>query len=335
MQAVPLYHLPPKDLIDARKEAAELVLLDRGKAPDPGPEPQIEDFTQNGITEYPPALVRSLFILLMAIVISAWLVSAFRLYHLTLEESLDSITTNRTSLAPFIAAVSGVVLVLLSEITVLGAMVSRKVLFPRTLENVFPRRVLAGVAVFATVLAVSANVSITHAHERLAGINFENSFTVIFAVCDALLPLVILGISLALEQLILSQVKGRQHALKEYKLEHKAWEEDHKQAMATWTALGKNPEQQPSYMNFLIQQVYTKWYSLNGKGTGKKERLAMIDAMTDPEIMLHVEAQLNNRFGRVAPQAEPEAKPVNGTNGHNGHKEEDFLALPEHQYPST
>lgn len=292
MKQVSLVSLTPQQVIEAKAEARRLVTLARGEKPDPA------TYTHSIITEYPAWLVRLLAVLLMAIVICAWLVSAIRLYHLGYQESLHAISPGISGASGGIAAFTGIVLVLLSELTVLGAIISRKVLFAPGPENAFPRGVLMAVAVFATILAIVANISVTHAHERLSDITFQNAPTVLFVTLEACIPLVILGISLALEQLVLKQVKERQHALKAYSRD-----------LATWEAAGRDSEKHPDYHNFLLQEAYRRLLEANSSGRGRAERIAALEALPQADLLDYLEAQISNPLaaaGRAlkAPEAE-------------------------------
>ena len=292
-QSIELKNLPSEALIATKKRAAALVIQAIGDRP------LLAQFQNESYSEYPRAFTNGLLIFLIATVMGAWALSGLRIFVEAFSESVNSLPEGGKVAAAF----SGLIAVFLSESAVLAALLSRQILF--SAEQRTARRTLSLIAVFATTLAISANIAVTQAHVKLAVINFQNAPSTLFVALEASLPLIVIGLSTALEQLFLKQIRERQGAIRRWNT-----------ALQEWQKAAHDPTAHPDYEYYLLSEVYQKWLAVNGQGNGQKSRLETINALPDDQLEKIIRSQLAanpfNRSGSVNVNSEPSAQVEQG-----------------------
>lgn len=312
MNSVTLLDLPSETVLECKDYARQMVIKSLGERP------KQSDYLDNTISEYPRWFVFGVVLFVAVVVGLLWLLSATKIFRLAYLESLHVIPGNG-----MVANMNGFILVLASELTVLVALISKRVLFEQKTEaNRLPQRVLNGIALSATCLAVFSNIAVTRSHVRLLHINFANAPATLFVLLESLLPFFILGFSLILENLLLKSIRERQAALRKFNTDLQAF-----------NAAVRSPETHPDYEHYLLKQVYELWLAHNASGQGKTARLQSIEAMSDAELESVIRAQLvispfKRRQIEELPSGSGDAVPR--LEPGNGHREENpfFSTLP-------
>lgn len=291
--------LTEADRIAARHHAADLVIARQGD------KPTREQFRNVTIGKYPPWITALVVGLSFVVLLTAFLLSAMRLYHIgeiTFYETLPDATS---------AAVAGYAVVLLAEAAAVLFTIALSVIGQSTTQ----RRILL-VSVFASAaLALSGNYYVA----------LDNQQVTAFGILEAMLPpLLTLSTAYVLKELLLNIIE-RRHA------DQTAYEA----ALSDWKAATHEPEASAYFAAAYANALKEKIYSENSRGRGKTERQHIMDAlpMDAWRVLVRREIDSDNwHLGIDAMEAEALAvdldflssKPAPAMvagNGHNGHRQ--------------
>lgn len=266
--------------IEAKRRAAQIVMLDVGPAPDR------TQFEHIMASRYPAWVNRLILALCVFVLVAAFVPSAIRLYAIGSQTFRQAINNDASATA------AGLAIVIMSETAQILFSLAAAVLSTTSATS---RRLLYVSMGAATVLALVGN----------AQISLPGHWTNPFAYLEALLPpLLVLSTAYVLKEQMLASIEQR-HA------NERAFQE----ALSVWQQTNAAPEKQPRYMSALANAIRDAIRETNSKGSGatlRKELMAGLDIEAWKRLVWR-ELQADEWY--TAPQPQVAALPDGNNSG--------------------
>lgn len=236
--------LTQQQRVQARKQAIEVVEALAGK------KPAREQFRNSTISKYPYWITGMVVGLSLIVLLTAFLLSAMRLYH------IGYATFHQTLANDIASTVAGFAIVLLSEAAAVLFTIALSVIG----QSPTQKRILLA-SIFATAaLALSGNYYVA-----LDGQHFT-----VFGVLEAMLPpLLTLSTAYVLKELLLRVIENR-HA------DQLAFET----ALAEWKRATAYPEQHPNFPQAYANELRDLLIKANRRSKGVREIMEQLDRTT-------------------------------------------------------
>ncbi len=241
-----------------------------------GDRPQREQFEHHAASKYPPFVRTAITGFMVLLLIAAFAPSAFRIYRVASSTFGKAITDNTQQ------TVAGVAFVLLAELAVLGFVIAAG-----TLDIGRKTRVLLYLAaVVSTLIACIGNVQVAIQHTPGAWnwlTQWIESFShEPFSWFEAIAPPVFTLIAgLVLKEVALESIQRRHENERAYQ-----------QALADWTAATAEPENLPAFRAAYANALRDQLQRVNAKGRGQKERIEIMQALTQDDWRALVQREL-------------------------------------------
>ena len=232
--------LTQQQRLEARKKAIEVIEALAGE------KPERELFKNAAISKYPHWITALVTVLSIIVLLTAFLLSAMRLYH------IGYATFYETLAHDLMSTVAGFAIVLLSEAAAVLFTIALSVIGQTQTQK---RILLASIAGTAA-LALSGNYYVAlHEHELT-----------IFNVLEAMLPpLLTLSTAYVLKELLLRVIEQR-HA------DQLAYE----QALSDWQRSTANPDQHPHFVQAYANELRDALIKVNGRRKVAKEAIEQL-----------------------------------------------------------
>jgi hypothetical protein len=226
--------LSQEERIAARNRAIDAVVATAG------PAPSREHFKHSQQSEY-PAWLRGLIVALsLVVLLTAFILSAMRLYHIGRETFAVSINHGLS------ATVAGAAIVLLAEAAAVLFTLAYSVLGKSPLE----KRILMASIIGTAALALSGNFYVALWGHHLTG----------FVILEAMLPpLLTLSTAYVLKSLLLDEIAARH-----------ADELAYQSALVIWRAAASNPESHPQYLQYYANELWDSLVKANARREAAK-----------------------------------------------------------------
>jgi len=229
--------LTQQQRLDARKKAIKVVEVFAGE------KPKHANFKNTTISKYPHWITGIVVALSFIVLLTAFLLSAMRLYHigyLTFYETLENELSSK---------IAGIAIVLLSEAAAVLFTIALSVIG----QSQTQKRVLSLSMAGTAALALSGNYYVALAETQLT----------VFTVLEAMLPpLLTLSTAYVLKELLLTIIEQRHNDQNAYELSLIDWE----QAIA-------NPEDHPKYLQAYANELRDSLIKANRRKKATKEIL--------------------------------------------------------------
>lgn len=271
--------LTPEQRMDARDKAREITKRRMGT------KPKREDFKDREIGKYPEWMINTVIGLSLTALLSAFILSAMRLYHIGNLEFFKTIADRNSAVA------AGFFIVLLSETCAVLFTLALSVLG----KSRTTRAILITFIFASTALALSGNYYVALWGHKLT----------LFSVLEAMLPpTFVIGIAFIIKEVFLQKIERLQREEALYQT-----------ALMQWEVLTADPDSHPEatydYSDALKAAIYeanklrkVTWVD------GEKERVADIMLrFTDADWVIAVQSEMDNeRWFKVTP--EPTVEPT-------------------------
>ncbi len=241
-----------------------------------GDRPQREQFDHHTASRYPPFVRTAISGFMVLLLIAAFAPSAFRIYRVASNTFGKAITDHTQQ------TVAGVAFVLLAELAVLGFVIAAG-----TLDiGRKTRGLLYLAAVVSTLIACIGNVQVAIQHtpgawswltEWIKSFSHEP-----FSWFEAIAPPVFTLIAgLVLKEVALESIQRRHENERAYQ-----------DALAEWKTVTDDPEALPSFRPAYANALRDQLQRVNAKGRGQRERIEIMQVMTQDDWRALVSREL-------------------------------------------
>lgn len=280
--------LTPEQRLAALEKAREITVRKMGT------QPKREQFQNRSFGRYPGWIVGIIAVLVIIVLVSAFILSAMRLYDIGRSEFYSTIAHDASAMW------AGIFVLLMSESSAVLFTVALSVIGDTKLQ----KGIFIGIALLSTLIALSGNFYVAL---------YERDVTV-FSVLEALAPPVItIATSYALKELMLKFVEKRHE-------EKTSFEE----ALEKWRKSTADPDKHPDFIHAYADTLKAAIYDANKDGRvkhqwadGTKERVVdILQRFTKSDWLLAVQSEMNadKWFGLeqkpVQAQAQEVARPT-------------------------
>lgn len=213
-----------------------------------GERPKREHFKNSSVSKYPQWITALVVVLSVIVLMTAFLLSAMRLYHIGYETFYETLAHDLMSI------IAGLAIVLLSEAAAVLFTIALSVIGQTQTQ----RRILLASIVGTAALALSGNYYVAL---------YEHALTV-FNVLEAMLPpLLTLSTAYVLKELLLCVIE-QCHA------DQIAYE----QAMSDWQRLTANPESHPKFTQAYANELRDMLIKINRRRKLSKTAIEQLEA---------------------------------------------------------
>lgn len=242
MANIVLKRLNQKQRIEARKAAEDSIRLSVGERPNR------EDFEHKTLDKYPPAVIYTVLVLLAIALLMAFLISAFRMYHIG-QTSAYATIANVT-----ISRINGVAVTILAETSAIVSLVALAIL-PKAKKEVLYLSAFGSI-----LLAYAGNYFV---------VIYGNEVTWWEWLETLLPPTLTLSLSYILKETFLELVQRRHETNILYT-----------EALGKWELSVGNPQDHFEFQSYYADAIWDMLINVNDTGRGKTERMAILSRAT-------------------------------------------------------
>lgn len=252
-----IYHPTTQQRIDARNRAKELVVTMAGTKPTP------DEFQENHVSKYPPAVVNAVLILCGVALLAAFYPSAMRLYEAGKESFYHSIPNENKARA------AGISLIVMAELTLLICNLALAVIMATSIYRV----ALNAGSIISTAIALVGNIQIGLWNQTESPIAWLETIAP---------PLLVVILSFVLKGVLLTRIS-----------ETHQWQTTFKQALDRWQQDVRNAEHSPRFRQVYANELKALYVAINSEGRGRSDRLNYLQALSSQGWSSLVKAALN------------------------------------------